>query len=91
MHSRRRPARGSSPHGACSTVDGGNEQKEQHQTTKDLSKTIFVDLASGEKHCSDRECLEYEREYFPLHVFMNSCVGVSDSDPRGLRAWCWCL
>ena len=54
---------------------GEQEQKEQNQTTKDISKRIYVDLASGERHCSDRECLKYEREYFPLHVFANSYVG----------------
>ena len=34
-----------------------------------------MSIAVGERHCSDRECLEYEREYLPLHVFANSYVG----------------
>ena len=53
---------------------GEKEQREQSMTTEDLDGTIFVELATGERQYSDRECLEYEREYFPLHVFVNSCV-----------------
>ena len=55
---------------------GEREQTEQNQAIKYLSKIIYVDLASGDTHCSDCECLEYEPEYIPLHMFMNSCVGV---------------
>ena len=54
---------------------GEKEQKEQSVTTEDLHKTIFVDLAIEETPYSDHECLEYEREYLPLHVFANSYVG----------------
>ena len=54
---------------------GVPEQKEQNTATEDLNKTDYVSLASGERHCSDRECLEYEREYLLLHVFANSYVG----------------
>ena len=38
-------------------------------------KPVHVSLAIGERHCSDRECLEYEREYLPLHLFAHSYVG----------------
>ena len=54
---------------------GVPEQTEQNTTTEDLNITVYASLASGERHCSDRECLEYEREYLPLHVFANSYVG----------------
>ena len=54
---------------------GEKEQKEQSVTTEDLHKTVFVDLAIEETPYSDQECLEYEREYLPLHVFANSYVG----------------
>ena len=70
---------------------GEKEQKEQSVTTEDLHKTVFVDLAIGERQCSDRECLEYEREYFPLHVFANSYVGcqtlIFEDRVRGACAW----
>ena len=59
----------------CGARGGEKEQKEQSVTTEDLQKTVFVDLAIGETPYSDRECLEYEREYLPLHVFANSYVG----------------
>ena len=54
---------------------GVREQKEQSKTTKDLKETICVELAKGERPYSDRECMDYEREYLPLHMFMNSRVG----------------
>ena len=44
-------------------------------TTKDLEERNCVELEKGERPYSDQECLEYEREYLPLHVFMNSRVG----------------
>ena len=34
-----------------------------------------MSLAIGERHWSDRECLEYEREYRPLHAMADSFVG----------------
>ena len=77
-------------------LDGGarggeKEQKEQSVTTADLRKTVFVDLAIGETPYSDRECLEYEREYLPVHVFANSYVGnqtlISEDRVRHACAW----
>ena len=61
---------------------GEKEQKEQSVTIEDLHKTVFVDLAIGETPYSDRECLEYEREYLPLRVFANSYVGYIDEADR---------
>ena len=87
-------ARDSSPHGTCSMVEpveGERNKKEQSVTTEDLHKTIFVDLAIGETPYSDRECLEYEREYLPLHVFANSYVGyqtlIFEDSVRHACAW----
>ena len=54
---------------------GVKEQKEQRQTTRDLDETICVELAKGERQYSDQECMDYELEYLPLHLFMNSRVG----------------
>ena len=54
---------------------GVKEQKEQNKTSRDLEETICVELAKGERQYNDRECMDYEREYLPLHLFMNSRVG----------------
>ena len=54
---------------------GEKEQIEQAKTTRDIKKTICVELAEGERQYSDQECMDYELEYLPLHLFMNSRVG----------------
>ena len=54
---------------------GEKEQIEQEKTTRDFNETICVELAKGERQYSDQECKDYELEYLPLHLFMNSRVG----------------
>ena len=50
---------------------GEKEQIEQEKTTRDFNETICVELAEGERQYSDQECMDYELEYLPLHLFMN--------------------
>ena len=51
---------------------GVSGKREQSHNTKELGDTIYIDLAPEEKHYSEDECLDYEREYFPLQCFKNS-------------------